>query len=226
MDWQACQACGACVSGCPYGLRRIAGSTWTVEDAMEVVLADRIFYDESQGGVTLSGGEPLFQPDFALGLLQSAKRHGLHTAVDTCGAVPPSVVAAAAQWTDLFLYDIKTLDPETHRKQTGVSVDLPVANLRRLNRLGKELWIRIPIIPGVNDDIDSLADIIALAATLERVQCVSMLPYHSGGEGKRARLGLPSGVHLEPLSLDRIENLIRTLRPLLPVPLTVGGSSS
>lgn len=111
MDWQACQACGACVSGCPYGLRRIAGSTWTVEDAMEVVLADCIFYDESQGGVTLSGGEPLFQPDFALGLLQSAKRHGLHTAVDTCGAVPPSVVAAAAQWTDLFLYDIKTLDP-------------------------------------------------------------------------------------------------------------------
>ena len=184
-----CTTCGRCVEACPTGARQMAGRPYEIEELTRIVLQDRPFYEESGGGVTFSGGEPLLHPEYLAAALEAARAHGLHTAVDTCGFASPGDLLAVARHTDLFLYDLKLIDPERHRQHTGVSNTIILQNLERLAREHGNLWIRIPVIPGVNDDDAAAGDAAAFLAPLPGIREVHLLPYHLTGETKFARLG-------------------------------------
>ena len=186
---EGCVACRACVEACPAAAREVAGRTTHVGEVVAEVVRDRPVYEESGGGVTFSGGEPLAQPAFLLAALEACRGEGIHTAVDTCGFSPRDSVLAAAARTDLFLWDVKTLDPERHLALTGVPLAPILANLEAVSRAGTPIWLRVPVIPGVNDDEASITRAAELAARTPSVRRVSLLPYHATANGKRARLG-------------------------------------
>jgi pyruvate formate lyase activating enzyme len=181
----------ACLEACPHGALSVIGREMTVDEVMAEVLRDAPYYGRSGGGLTLSGGEPLAQPSFALALLHAAKAHGLHTCLDTSGAVALRWVAAAAEVTDLFLYDYKATDPAEHRRLTGVSNERILDNLDYLYRHGARVVLRCPLVPGVNDTFEHLAGIAALAARYPKLEAVEVLPYHDLGRDKAARIGRP-----------------------------------
>jgi pyruvate formate lyase activating enzyme len=147
------------------------------------------FYDESGGGATFSGGEPLLQPDFLLALLQACQSQRIHTAVDTSGFAPWEILDRVRRYTDLFLYDLKLVDDARHRQTTGVSNAMILSNLRALSHHGHTIVLRVPIIPRVNDGDATVDRIGALAASLPALQQVDLLPYHPIGEEKYRRMG-------------------------------------
>lgn len=184
-----CILCSACVEACPTGARQMVGRELSVPELMVEVLKDRIFYEESAGGVTLSGGEPLLQPLFVKALLEACRAHGLHTAVDTCGFGCTEHVLEIARLTDLILYDLKFIEDARHREHCGVSNQSILENLKALDRAQSRLWLRVPVIPGVNDDDANLEGIARLALAHPGVQQVHLLPYHKTGVQKHRRLG-------------------------------------
>lgn len=186
-----CTRCGKCVETCPAGAREIIGIEMTVGQVMAEVLKDRIFYDGSGGGVTLSGGEPLMQPRFTEQLLLACRTEGIHTAVDTCGYAPEDVILALSPLTDLFLYDIKLMDDSRHRTLTGVSNRLILRNLTNLSGVHENIWIRIPVIPGVNDTPAAARSIAGFIAGMDTIRRVVLLPYHEIANHKAERLGHP-----------------------------------
>jgi len=209
-----CIRCGTCVDACPSDARRTAGRETTVKEVMTDVMRDRIFYEDSGGGVTFSGGEPLAQPEFLAGLLIAARAGGLHTAVDTSGFASPVHLLGIAPLTDLFLFDLKLMDDARHRRFTGVSNRLILDNLTALARIHGALWIRMPIIPGVNDADDDLVAAARFIATLAGVQRVSLLPYHATGVAKHRQLGhreAAAGLRFpepDPSRLGRLEAIL------------------
>jgi pyruvate formate lyase activating enzyme len=190
-DAARCTACGACASECPADARRLAGRRMTVEEIIADVARDRVFYDESGGGVTFSGGEPFAQSAFLLALLRAAREAGLSTAVDTCGFVAPGVLLAAAALVDLFLYDLKGLEALRHREIIGLPLKPILDNLDALGRAGARVWLRIPIVPAFTDDRAALEEAARLAGANRAVERVHLLPYHPSGTGKFRRLGRP-----------------------------------
>jgi pyruvate formate lyase activating enzyme len=146
-----CLRCGACVESCPTGARTLLGRRLSAAEVLDEVRADRLFYEESGGGLTVSGGEPLGQFDFLRVLLEAAHAQGLHTALDTCGFGPPHQLLQLLPLVDLFLYDLKLIHEQRHIEFTGVSNRRILDNLRLLAGHQAELWLRIPIVPGVND---------------------------------------------------------------------------
>ncbi|MBU0639295.1 MAG: glycyl-radical enzyme activating protein [Planctomycetes bacterium] len=205
VDWARCLRCGACVEVCPSGARSRPGRPWSVSEVMAAVDKDRIFYDESGGGVTFSGGEPLMQSEFLLACLRAGRERDYHTAVDTCGYASPETIMTVAQWTDLFLYDLKLIDDRRHQKHLGVNNAVILDNLRRLADRGQALCIRVPLIPGINDDEENVAALAAFVESLTNQPPVHLLPYHRIGGDKYARLGLPytlAGV--EPPTPERV----------------------
>lgn len=184
-----CLACRACVAACPSAAREVAGRRATVAEVLAEVLRDRPVYEESGGGVTFSGGEPLAQPEFLLAALEACRREGLHATVDTCGFAPRETALAVAARADLLLWDVKTLDPQRHLALTGVPLAPILSNLAAVSGTGVPIWLRIPVIPGVNDDEASVAGAATLAARTPSVRRVSLLPYHRTAIGKRDRLG-------------------------------------
>jgi pyruvate formate lyase activating enzyme len=179
----------------------------TVPALVRELERDVPYYDTSGGGVTISGGEPLSQSRFVLDLLRACRQRELHTALDTCGLVEPALLTEAASLTNLVLYDLKAMDSAVHREWTGSNNPRILDNLHLLNRLGVEVWIRLPLIPGVNDDARNLEAMIAfLAAT--RFRRVSILPYHRIADAKYQRLGLPNRMAgVEPPAAGRIEEI-------------------
>ena len=211
-DLPDCTRCGACVEACPSGARQMAGREWTVDEVLTEVMADRIFYDDSGGGVTFSGGEPLAQPRFLRALLQAARHDGIHTAVDTSGFGCTDELLAAAALTDLFLFDLKLMDDARHREFTGVSNRPILANLAALDRVHRNVWLRVPLIPGVNDDAANLAAVARLAATLPSVRQISVLPYHRTAAAKSRRLGREFALeHVVPPTAEAVARAVAAL---------------
>jgi pyruvate formate lyase activating enzyme len=189
LDRALCDLCMDCVEACPTGALEVTGEEITIEDAVHECCQDEPFYKNSDGGVTLSGGEPLFQPEIALEFLKACKEKGLSTALDTCGYAPWEVFEGILAYTDLVLFDVKHLDPEMHLRGTGVENHLILANLKKMTASGRAgVWVRIPLIPGYNDSEEHARDLADLLATMP-VEKVSLLDYHEWGRPKYGFLG-------------------------------------
>jgi pyruvate formate lyase activating enzyme len=187
-DPTLCVRCGRCVDVCLSRAREIIGSERTVAEVVKEVQKDVVFYDQSGGGVTFSGGEPLMQAGFLLALLDSFRALDIHTAVETTCFADWEVLEAVAERTDLFLCDIKHMDGREHKQFTGVDNKRILNNITGLVRIGKKVIIRIPLIPGVNDDLYSIQMTADFAASLGTVHRIDVLPYHPGGLSKAVRL--------------------------------------
>jgi pyruvate formate lyase activating enzyme len=187
-DQEKCKRCGTCAAACYAEARESIGREMTVAQVMEQVERDVAFYDESRGGVTLSGGEPLLQWDFSLALLRACKDMEIHTALDTCGLARWEIIDRIRDYVDFFLYDLKLIDGEKHRQFTGVSNELILKNLQALSQRGHNIVVRVPVIPGVNDDDESIRQIGAFAARLTHLASIDLLPYHHIGMDKYTRL--------------------------------------
>jgi pyruvate formate lyase activating enzyme len=183
-----CKVCGICASKCPANAREIVGKTVSADDVMHEVEKDREFYGET-GGLTLSGGEPLAQPVFLRVLLNQCKDAGIHTTVDTSGYVESKILIKISSMVDLFLYDLKIMDCKKHKQHTGVSNKSIIENLRMLDRLGKQIIVRFPLIPQINNTEDNITSMCELLSELKNVGCISILPYHRLGVDKAKRLG-------------------------------------
>ena len=183
-----CTRCGSCADVCPASARELAGRGLAVDELVDIVERDRVFYEVSGGGVTFSGGEPLAQEDFLADCLLECRRRGLATAIDTCGLVPRKTLLDIAALTDLVLFDLKHMDSVRHRSETGADNRVILDNLRALSESGAEVWIRIPVIPGFNDDIENIESTGAFLAALPRKHRIFLLPYHGIADGKRSRL--------------------------------------
>ncbi|MBN2507889.1 MAG: glycyl-radical enzyme activating protein [Verrucomicrobia bacterium] len=208
-----CQLCGACVAACPTEARQMAGRERTVAEVMAEVVQDRVFYEDSGGGVTFSGGEPLMQPGFLKALLEASVAEGLHTAVDTCGYAGREDLLAVAPWTGLFLFDVKLMDSERHRRYTGVPNATILDNLRALDRVHDRVWVRVPLIPGLNDQPGDLEAIARFAASLRAVRQVNLLPYHKSGLQKSRRLGQSTPLEgLAPPSPEQVAAAVDVFR--------------
>lgn len=185
----ACRHCGRCVEACLAGARRLVGEKMTVEDVVSRVERDVPFYEETGGGVTFSGGEPLAQGEFLLACLGACRDRRIATAVDTSGAGERDLVLDVASLTDVFLYDVKILDETEHVKRTGVPLAPLVENLKALDGAGATIVVRFPLVPGVTDGRRNIEALGRLAASLENAREVHVLPFHRTASDKYARLG-------------------------------------
>lgn len=184
-----CESCGRCADACFARALVVKGQALSVEQVIAQVDEDRPYYEASGGGVTFSGGEPLLQLEFLSECLRAARQRGLHTAVDTAANVPWAVFEELLPLADLFLVDLKALDGEKHRRGTGSGNARILENLRRLGDDRAEVWVRVPIIPGFNDDPSELGSIADFLADLRGVRRVELLPFHHLGAGKYESLG-------------------------------------
>jgi pyruvate formate lyase activating enzyme len=212
-DRGRCRLSGECVRVCEAEARMLVGREMNVAQVTTEVERDRAFYDQSGGGVTFSGGEPLAQPAFLLELLKASRDRGLHTAVDTSGFASWSVFERVRPYVNLFLYDLKLMDDARHRRQTGVSNRKILANLTRLANLGHRTIVRIPVIPGVNDSAADLSLAGEFLASLPARPAVELLAYHHTGLVKYRGLGLEYGLpDLRPPEAGKMEAAAGVLR--------------
>ncbi len=215
LRWTAadCRHCRACDAACPAEALQFIGKTMTVGDVIAEITKDTLFYDQSRGGVTISGGEPLMQPSFLMQLLDACGALQLHRTLDTSGHVDTRTLLEAATRTDLFLYDLKHMDPEKHYRYTGVSNDAILANLKQLSRRNARIIIRLPVIPGINADEENIDRTGSFVASLPGVIGINILPYHCAAEAKYKNLGLENkAADVARPSEDVIASIARHLR--------------
>jgi pyruvate formate lyase activating enzyme len=211
-DPDRCRHCGRCIAVCPMEARESTGWSIGVPELMQSIARDIPFFEQSGGGVTFSGGEPFCQPDFLVSLLEACGRLEIHRAVDTSGYADAGALMRAARLTDLFLYDLKVLDPQKHRANTGVDNAKILSNLRLLSAAGADIIIRIPLIPGVNDGENDIADAGEFIASLPRRHAVHLLPYHRAANGKYRKLGLRyQGESVAPPPGEQVADAARRL---------------
>jgi len=208
----ACTLCGACVDACPTEAIQMFGREMSVADVMNEVRRDRIFYDDSGGGVTISGGEPLMQPTFLKALLSACRDEYLRTAVDTSGFGDRDQLLEIAELTDLFLYDLKLADPEKHVTYTGVPNEKIIENLRLLGEVHGNIWVRIPIVPGINDSPEEMDALAGIILQIKSVQQVNLLAYHETAAHKFERLGRPYRVgRISAPTEEHMNNLVERM---------------
>jgi pyruvate formate lyase activating enzyme len=183
LERMVCNGCGKCVEVCPNEARKLVGRCITVDEIMHPVLRDVKFYENSGGGVTLSGGEPTAQSRFALSILQKCKERGLHTVLDTCGCAPWSMMKKLLDYVDLVLYDIKHMDPQKHYEATGKDNRLILRNVMRIGD-HKPLRIRVPLIPEFNDGPEEIRTIARFVKKELNSVPIDLLPYNKLGENK------------------------------------------
>jgi len=187
---EICTVCGTCTENCEAGAREMIGRRLTAEELLAEIEADRPIYEQTGGGTTFSGGEPLIQRPFLQAVLVGCQERGIHTALDTTGFAPWEAVDSIRPYVDLFLYNVQLVDDRRHIQYTGVSNKLILENLRRLSDLGHPIVLRAPIIAGINDDGQSVSELCELVASL-RLERVELLPYQPAPAGKYEALARP-----------------------------------
>ena len=207
-----CTLCGACTERCPSEARVLCGREYSVEEIMTKITADRLFYKTTGGGATFSGGECMLQPELLEKLLAACRQREIHTVIDTAGHIPFSSFERLLPLTDMFLYDVKHMDPEVHRKYTGVSNELILENLAKLLKMRKRVWVRVPVIPGVNDTVENIQALRAFLLQYGYPEKVELLAYHRMGEGKRAALKR-KGLCFDVPEKEKMEVLNRAMLP-------------
>ncbi len=189
-DRSKCDGCAQCVGMCLAGANELFGKNVTANEVMNEARKDNIFYETSGGGITLSGGEPSMQPDFALAIIEKAKNEGIGTAIETCGYGERDFYKKAFEMGATFLYDLKCMDSERHKELTGVPNERIIENLETLFSLGADVIIRLPMIPGVNDNAEDLDLLCAFLKKHEgKYRYAEIMPYHSFGVAKAERIG-------------------------------------
>lgn len=211
IDEEKCIKCGSCVTACYSEALELVGKNMTVEEVMDEIKKDIVFYEESGGGVTFSGGEPFSQPDFLYDLLMACKNEKIHTAIETCGFTDSENILKIRDFVDLFLYDIKILDSDLHEKFTGVKNELIFKNLNLLK--GKNVIIRIPLIPHINDDINQV-QLLGEFLSFNGFNEIHILPYHKVGSEKLKRLNTSKTpfYFVETPSEDAIRTIVQKLK--------------
>lgn len=190
IDWQKCMLCLKCADACLYKARIAYGKAMTVSEVVDIVKRDMVFYKNTGGGITLGGGEPTFQPLFSEQILKKCRGEGIHTAMETCGLCSWENFSRIIRYTDLLLFDIKHMDTYTHKKFTGVGNEVILENAKKASGSVKEMIIRLPLIPGFNDDYKNMEEMGRfIAENMPEVNKVNILPYHSVGESKSTRIG-------------------------------------
>lgn len=188
LDVGECDFCGACLAVCHSQALELIGKELTVSQLMREIEKDVAFYDESGGGVTFSGGEPLMQPVFLRSLLEACEEREIHTAVDTCGYVDSKILLDIGDLADLFLYDLKVIDDKKHIEFTGVPNKLILENVKKLSEIGHRVIVRFPLIPSVNDEKTGILELGTFVSSLRNVKELHILPYHKAGVEKAKRL--------------------------------------
>ncbi|MCX6309411.1 MAG: glycyl-radical enzyme activating protein [Bacteroidia bacterium] len=189
IDYEACTFCGKCVDACNASALKIIGTEMTVDEVMAEVMADFDFYKNSGGGMTLSGGEPLFQYSFAKAILKRCKELGVHTCVETSGFVTPMKFTTLLPFIDVLLFDYKVTGSEMHEKYTGVPSPVILDNLHAAYRYGVQIMLRCPVVPGINDTNLHFEAIAALHKKYPKLNGIELLPYHDMGNSKRISIG-------------------------------------
>ncbi|MBN1855808.1 MAG: glycyl-radical enzyme activating protein [Dehalococcoidia bacterium] len=197
-DLTLCTTCGACVSACPNAARSISGKQMSVDEVLAAVLRDAPFYRRSGGGVTLSGGEPTLQPDFAKALLQAFRQHGMDTAIETCGYADTRTFISVVEQVDHVFFDVKHMNSTRHMELTRVPNELILDNLRALMHIHPDVTVRYPLIPDCNDGGDDLRSFAQYLLRLPRMPLVEFVPYHRYGEHKYRLLGRPYSLNGTP----------------------------
>lgn len=188
-DITKCKTCGACARICPAGAAELSGREMTVDEVFDEVVRDKIYYKTSHGGVTVSGGEPLAHSAFVAELLRRCREQGIHTAIETSGFASKNALLSVIEHCDLVLFDIKETDPENHKKFTGVPLEPILDNLNTISEKGVHVYLRLPIIPGLNDRTEHLEAVRKIASSLKSCVGVQVMPYHILGAYKYEALG-------------------------------------
>lgn len=208
---EKCDLCGKCELFCPRDARKICGREMSADEVFAEIVKDRAFYENSGGGVTFSGGECMLRFDFLLSILKKCRESGIHTAVDTAGHIEWRKFEEVLPYVDLFLYDIKCMDGEKHKKYVGVGNELILDNLKKLLERGARVWVRVPIIPSVNDSEEEMRKIRDFFREYGEPEKIELLPYHRLGENKYAALGGES-LEFEVPTKEKIKELYDLIR--------------
>ena len=211
-----CIGCGQCVEACIPDALKVAGEQVPISELLEYVEQDRAFYDQSGGGVTLGGGEVTSQPEAAINLLQACKQEGLHTAIEPCGYTKKETILRFAEYVDLFLFDLKHIDPDRHFELTGVRNEMILENLEELIMKRNHVKVRMPMLKGINDseaEIRGVIEFLKPFREFKNFEGIDLLPYHKLGVNKYVQLGMDYPIEGDPslddADLDRIEGWIR-----------------
>lgn len=222
IDKSKCIKCKRCVESCLNGALVLEGKKYSIEEIIKELKKDSVQYRRSNGGITLSGGEVLLQPDFAVALLKECKAYGWHTAIETAMYVNSEAVKKVMQYIYLAMIDIKSMDDEVHKKFTGVSNNIILKNIKLSDQLTKEIIIRIPVIEGFNADLKSIGEIAQFSKSLTNLKRIDLLPYHNYGENKYEAIGRDYLLgELKSPSEDKMERL-KALVEIMGIPCTIG----